>query len=491
MPLPALRRARASMPPPGRKSQVLRERQPRTLPAARAGAKICASKPIQGPHDTKGSTAAPKAAASSAAVSKPAGSKPAASKSAASKPAAVQASRQRPHGLADGRRCGVRRACPLARLGQGARDARSPVAERACRRIRRGPALRGKRGDGAPGRKLEARGLPLCAGALASPLRAAGIESAPPSPRSFAGVPLTPIVHALLGLYGKDALAWCVYAYLTRTGSAATEIGDAIVAHALAFDAILEAIEAALTELEAEPDTSTERNSDQDCKALGAASCDDGRAARRQQRRSTDQLAHLQPRADRRSHRGHAGGTAPRRRFARRQSPRCACRKRMDRGGRRVGPGSAADARAAGGDPRADCAEPRASQPDRRHHPGGADIGRQAGAGDRREPGQRDHLRPGQARPRRPAHHTHEPGSPHLRRRCFKAAAQTAACCARRTSSQPDTTIRIIMSTERKSIFGKIPPSEAGGAAGRKPGPLAAYAQRRASPGADDNGVWA
>jgi hypothetical protein len=87
-----------------------------------------------------------------------------------------------------------------------------------------------------------------------APLRAAGIASAPPSPRSFAGVPLTPIVHALLGLYGKDALAWCVYAYLTRTGSAATDIADVIVAHALAFDAMLEAIEAALTELEAEPD---------------------------------------------------------------------------------------------------------------------------------------------------------------------------------------------------------------------------------------------
>jgi hypothetical protein len=86
-------------------------------------------------------------------------------------------------------------------------------------------------------------------------LRAAGVESAPPSPRSFAGVPLTPIVQALLGLFGKDALAWCVYAYLTRTGSAATDIGDVIVAHALAVDAILEAIDAALTELEAEPDT--------------------------------------------------------------------------------------------------------------------------------------------------------------------------------------------------------------------------------------------
>jgi hypothetical protein len=84
--------------------------------------------------------------------------------------------------------------------------------------------------------------------------RAAGVESAPPSPRSFAGVPLTPVVHAVLGLYGKDALAWCVYAYLTRTGSAATAIAEAIVAHALPVDAVLEAIEAALTELEAEPD---------------------------------------------------------------------------------------------------------------------------------------------------------------------------------------------------------------------------------------------
>ncbi|MFL6574276.1 MAG: hypothetical protein ACJ8G4_21160, partial [Burkholderiales bacterium] len=85
-------------------------------------------------------------------------------------------------------------------------------------------------------------------------LRGAGVASAPPSPRSFAGVPLTPIVHALLGLYGKDALAWSVYAYFTRTGSAATEIGDMIVAHTLAVGAILEAIEAALTEIEAEPE---------------------------------------------------------------------------------------------------------------------------------------------------------------------------------------------------------------------------------------------
>jgi hypothetical protein len=85
-------------------------------------------------------------------------------------------------------------------------------------------------------------------------LRVAGNASAPPSPRSFAGASLTPIVQALLGLYGKDALAWCVYAYLTRTGQAATDIADVIVAHALPVDATLDAIDAALTELEAEPD---------------------------------------------------------------------------------------------------------------------------------------------------------------------------------------------------------------------------------------------
>jgi hypothetical protein len=85
-------------------------------------------------------------------------------------------------------------------------------------------------------------------------LRAAGNASAPPSPRSFAGASLTPVVQALLELYGKDALAWCVYAYLTRTGETATEIVDVIVAHALPVDATLEAIDAALTELEAEPD---------------------------------------------------------------------------------------------------------------------------------------------------------------------------------------------------------------------------------------------
>src|SRR5215510_3430570 len=47
-------------------------------------------------------------------------------------------------------------------------------------------------------------------------------------------------------------------------------------------------------------------------------------------------------------------------------------------------------------------------------------------------------------------------GSASLRPRCFKAGVLTAACCARRTSSQPDTTIRIIMSKERTSIFGRF-----------------------------------
>jgi hypothetical protein len=85
--------------------------------------------------------------------------------------------------------------------------------------------------------------------------RAAGVESAPPSPKSFVNVPLAPIVEALLGLYGRDALAWCIYAYLTRSGPAALAISEAIVSYAFAVDAIVEAIEAALTELDAEPDS--------------------------------------------------------------------------------------------------------------------------------------------------------------------------------------------------------------------------------------------
>jgi hypothetical protein len=84
--------------------------------------------------------------------------------------------------------------------------------------------------------------------------RAAGVESAPPSPQSFVNVPLAPIVEALLGLYGKDALAWCIYAYLIRSGPAAAAITEAIVSYAFAVDAIVESIEAALTELRAEPD---------------------------------------------------------------------------------------------------------------------------------------------------------------------------------------------------------------------------------------------
>ena len=84
--------------------------------------------------------------------------------------------------------------------------------------------------------------------------RAAGVETAPPSPRSFVNVPLAPIVAALLGFYGQDALAWCLYAYLIRSGPAAAAISEAIAAHAFAMDTIVAAIEAALAELEAEPD---------------------------------------------------------------------------------------------------------------------------------------------------------------------------------------------------------------------------------------------
>jgi hypothetical protein len=197
----------------------------------------------------------PKATAPSAAVSKPAGSKVAASKTAAPKPAASKHRDSDPMAwlTADDTAFAEHARWLASAKGRATRD----------RLLRNGLAGQFAAGllsaaSGEMARQVESWKL---VGSLFAqepwqgPLRAAGIESAPPSPRSFAGVPLTPIVHALLGLYGKDALAWCIYAYLTRTGSAATEIGDAIVAHALAFDAILEAIEAALTELEAEPET--------------------------------------------------------------------------------------------------------------------------------------------------------------------------------------------------------------------------------------------
>ena len=63
-----------------------------------------------------------------------------------------------------------------------------------------------------------------------------------------------PIVKALLGLYGTEALEWCVYAYFTRTGRAATGIVQAIVESKFDGKALIEAVGAALTELEAEPE---------------------------------------------------------------------------------------------------------------------------------------------------------------------------------------------------------------------------------------------
>lgn len=84
-------------------------------------------------------------------------------------------------------------------------------------------------------------------------LRAADVAGAPPSPLRFSGSPLTSIAQALLGLYGEDALAWCAYAYLVRTGPAATPIEQAILARALDVHAVIEAIGTALTELEADP----------------------------------------------------------------------------------------------------------------------------------------------------------------------------------------------------------------------------------------------
>jgi hypothetical protein len=87
--------------------------------------------------------------------------------------------------------------------------------------------------------------------------RDAGVEGTPPSPRSFSKVTLAPIVQALLGLYGRDVLGWCVYACLISSGRPAKgieqAIEQAIVARAFGRKAVIEALGGALKELEAEP----------------------------------------------------------------------------------------------------------------------------------------------------------------------------------------------------------------------------------------------
>jgi hypothetical protein len=83
--------------------------------------------------------------------------------------------------------------------------------------------------------------------------RNTGATGAPPSPRSFPGPQVTAIVQTLLGLDGKHALAWCIHAYLTRTGKTAEGIAQAIIAGAFGEKVFIEAIGAALKKLEAEP----------------------------------------------------------------------------------------------------------------------------------------------------------------------------------------------------------------------------------------------
>jgi hypothetical protein len=83
--------------------------------------------------------------------------------------------------------------------------------------------------------------------------RNTGATGAPPSPRSFPGPQVTAIVQTLLGLDGKHALAWCIHAYLTRTGKTAEGIAQAIIAGAFGEKVFIEAIGAALKELEAKP----------------------------------------------------------------------------------------------------------------------------------------------------------------------------------------------------------------------------------------------
>src|SRR5258705_27755 len=56
----------------------------------------------------------------------------------------------------------------------------------------------------------------------------------------------------LLGIYGRGALVWCINAFFTRTGQTAEGIVQVIIAGAFGDKAVIEAIGAALKEVQAE-----------------------------------------------------------------------------------------------------------------------------------------------------------------------------------------------------------------------------------------------
>jgi hypothetical protein len=85
--------------------------------------------------------------------------------------------------------------------------------------------------------------------------RKAGVKGETPLPSRFSG-PLRPAMAAtLLGLYGKDALAWCLSAYLISAGPAAEEVAQTIIGGKFKQKALIEALRPTMTMIDAEGDS--------------------------------------------------------------------------------------------------------------------------------------------------------------------------------------------------------------------------------------------
>ncbi len=81
--------------------------------------------------------------------------------------------------------------------------------------------------------------------------RKAGTKGELPSPSRFSS-PLRPVMaRTLLGLYGKDALAWCLSAFLISAGTAAEQVAQTIIGGKLKQKALIETIRPALATINA------------------------------------------------------------------------------------------------------------------------------------------------------------------------------------------------------------------------------------------------
>ncbi len=77
-------------------------------------------------------------------------------------------------------------------------------------------------------------------------LRKGGVKGEVPSPSRFSS-PSRPIMaETLLGLYGKDALAWCLSAFLISAGTTAEQVAQTIIGGKFRQKALIEGIRPAL-----------------------------------------------------------------------------------------------------------------------------------------------------------------------------------------------------------------------------------------------------